>query len=369
MKKEVTMTAIAALMTMSAMAATPTTVVEKTNAMETIVYGNTQAGAVIDRINQLSDTVYGKNTTGNLVDRVNQLYTSVEGEGDSVSLRQEVDVLEYTYQNHVTEGSLLARLDRLERSVSGSVSTGSINSRIQALQVKINGSHTKLTHQIGTVPADHVFQVTLREPVSTKLNHVGDTISFEMGEDLMDGDILLVPAGTVGVATVESLQKSRSFGRNGSLTMSFDIPAMDGTHIMGVQGPEAQEKTKGELKAAGASVAGAVLLGPVGLVGGLFVKGKPIEWPEGTTIYIQPQDVVTVQGVVIGGDGRDHSKDLTKAVEAALPQETSSPKEEPVTDAIQGGETAEVSASTDEVQEDTTSDNGVSEPIVVVKRD
>lgn len=79
--------------------------------------------------------------------------------------------------------------------------------------------------------------------------------------------------------------------------------------------------------------------------------------------------MVTVQGVVIGGDGRDHSKDLTKAVEAALPQETSSPKEEPVTDAIQGGETAEVSASTDEVQEDTTSDNGVSEPIVVVKRD
>ncbi len=68
-------------------------------------------------------------------------------------------------------------------------------------------------------------------------------------------------------------------------------------------------ETRNEVKAAGASVAGAVLLGPVGLVGGAFVKGKNIEYPAGSTIYVQPQDSVTIQGLVIGGDGLAHSDD------------------------------------------------------------
>ena len=94
----------------------------------------------------------------------------------------------------------------------------------------------------------------------------------------MDGNVLLVPAGTVGSGTITSLKKARSFGRNGVLDITFDtIPAIDGTEFTAVQGKEAKDKTRSEVKAAGASVAGAVLLGPVGLVGGAFVKGKNIE--------------------------------------------------------------------------------------------
>ena len=70
-----------------------------------------------------------------------------------------------------------------------------------------------------------------------------------------------------------------------------------------------KKKLKGEIKAAGASVAGAVLLGPVGLVGGAFIKGKNIDYPVGSTIFIQPQDSVSIQGLVIGGDGLAHSDD------------------------------------------------------------
>ena len=52
-----------------------------------------------------------------------------------------------------------------------------------------------------------------------------------------------------------------------------------------------------------------ILLGPVGLVGGAFIKGKNIEYPAGATVYVQPQDSVTIQGLVIGGDGLAHSDD------------------------------------------------------------
>ena len=55
------------------------------------------------------------------------------------------------------------------------------------------------------------------------------------------------------------LEKARSFGRNGALDITFDtIPAIDGTEFTAVQGKEAKDKTRSEVKAAGASVAGAV---------------------------------------------------------------------------------------------------------------
>ena len=81
------------------------------------------------------------------------------------------------------------------------------------------------------------------------------------------------------------MKKARSFGRNGALDKTFDtIPAIDGAEFTAVQGKEeAKDKPVMKLKAAGASVAGAVLLGPVGLSRWRFVKGKNIEYPAGTT--------------------------------------------------------------------------------------
>ena len=50
--------------------------------------------------------------------------------------------------------------------------------------------------------------------------------------------------------------------------------------------------------AVGASTIGALALGPVGLVGGLFVKGKDVELPAGSVLYIQTQRDVTTKGLV-----------------------------------------------------------------------
>ena len=240
--------------------------------------------------------------------RVDTLYNSVEGSGTNISLREEMDALEYTYQNSINAGSLVDRVEKMERSVNGRIGSGSLQKRIISLKTKVYGSNVNLTNQVGTLAGDQVFKVTLNDAVSSKTSHEGDTVSFTVAENVMDGNVLLVPAGTVGSGTITSLKKARSFGRNGALDITFDtIPAIDGTEFTAVQGKEAKDKTRNEVKAAGASVAGAVLLGPVGLVGGAFVKGKNIEYPAGSTIYVQPQDSVTIQGLVIGGDGLAHS--------------------------------------------------------------
>ena len=375
MKKQVLTLLMASLLTGTAFAA-PGTVTEKTQVLESTVYGAPQDGAIVDRINQLDETVYGNGFSGNtatLSKRVDSLYDSVEGSGTNISLREEMDALEYTYQNSINDGSLVDRVEKMERSVNGRILTGSLQKRIISLKTKVYGSNVTLTNQVGTLSSDHVFKVTLNDAVSTKTSHEGDSIKFTVAENVMDGNVLLVPAGTVGSATITSLKKARSFGRNGALDITFDsVPAIDGTEFTAVQGKEAKERTKGEIKAAGASVAGAVLLGPVGLVGGAFIKGKNIDYPVGSTVFIQPQDSVSIQGLVIGGDGLAHSDD--ELAEAVTVPATNDDSVDNSVDNVDNNTTVNADdndtnvADTEEVEDTNDAAENVSQPIVVVKR-
>ena len=77
MKKQVLTLLMASLLTGTAFAA-PGTVTEKTQVLESTVYGAPQDGAVVDRINQLDETVYGNGFSGNtatLSKRVDSLQT------------------------------------------------------------------------------------------------------------------------------------------------------------------------------------------------------------------------------------------------------------------------------------------------------
>ena len=61
------------------------------------------------------------------------------------------------------------------------------------------------------------------------------------------------------------------------------------------------EKAKLENKslatAAGASVAGMIILGPIGVVGGAFVHGKDVNIPAGAETYIQIKEQVELYGI------------------------------------------------------------------------
>lgn len=359
MKKQVLLLAVAALMSGQVWAA-PETVLEKTDALETTIYGSVQVGALVDRVDQIGQTVYGKQESGTITSRVDSLYSSIEGNKQGkVSVQQQLAMLEWSYHNKEGSGSLISRVEQLERSVNGRIGTGSLESRIQTLNKTINGQPLKLTSQVGTVNSTDVFSVTLDTPISTKTNKLGDTFQFTVAEDIMDGNVLIVPAGTVGEGHISEIKSASSFGRSGKLDMVFDkVPTLDGSSFTAIQGEEAKEKTKQELKAAGASVAGAVLLGPVGIVGGFFVKGKNIDLPVGSLVYVQPQETVTAQGIVVGGDGLAHTTSSVTSDSNYDDYELGNPNETvtlvPADDASEH-ETAASDDSTEQtVEEDTT---------------
>ena len=99
----------------------------------------------------------------------------------------------------------------------------------------------------------------------------------------------------------------------------------------------------------------------------LFVKGKNIEYPAGATIYVQPQDSVTIQGLVIGGDGLAHSDDeLAEAVTVPNAADESEETVDTNEAAVDENETTTEEPAAVEEQEEQV--ENVSQPIVVVKR-
>lgn len=355
MKRSAVLGAVFALLTTSVWAA-PDTVLEKTEALESTVYGKVQVGALTDRVHQLQDTIYGKKQQGSITGQVDSLYTSVEGQGTKITLHQEVNALEWMYYDEVHSGSLVERIGEMERSVNGLESKGSLQSRVQALKQSIFGNQIALKATSGTIGSDQVFTLELTEPVTSQKNVKNDVVHVKVAEDVMDGETLLIPKGTIGTGHITEITKARSFGRNAKLNIVFDqLQGIDGTVFTAIQGEEAKAKTKGELKAAGASVAGAVLLGPVGLVGGFFVKGKSIDLPVGTLVYVQPESSVTISGVEIHG------------VDTAIG--TKAPVESVAVPKVAGPVATEATAIKTEPVQVVPDDSLTEKPVIIVKRE
>ncbi|MEC9488893.1 MAG: hypothetical protein UMV23_05370, partial [Halanaerobium sp.] len=52
--------------------------------------------------------------------------------------------------------------------------------------------------------------------------------------------------------------------------------------------------------AAGASILGTVVLGPIGLLAGFLVKGDPVNMPVGTEFYLEtPPEAYQITGLVL----------------------------------------------------------------------
>ena len=63
-------------------------------------------------------------------------------------------------------------------------------------------------------------------------------------------------------------------------------------------GELAKQKAESIAGAAGAAIGGMIILGPVGVVGGAFVKGNSVTIPVGCETYVQTSEDVAMQGVV-----------------------------------------------------------------------
>ena len=114
----------------------------------------------------------------------------------------------------------------------------------------------------------------------------------------MVGDMLVAPKGSRVFAHITTVKPPRSFGRSSVIEMEIDGVEVLGPYVVPVNigdaAKKAMEADSAMIGAAGASLAGAVLLGPVGLAGGFLIRGNDKQLKEGTLFYAQTSEATPI---------------------------------------------------------------------------
>lgn len=280
-----------------AMAATPDTVQSKLDAIEKDTYGMEQTGAIMERINRLEKDYNGTHMAGSMMARVDALYNEVYVNGTKPCKQALLNAIQWNIHREVSTEPVQDRIASLEMQINGKTEEGTFSERIDRLGKASFGEKNPPMVKV-EIPADTLVKIALSEPVSSKNLKVGDKVRYQVAEDVMVDGVLLFVKGAEGEGTVTKVRPARNFGRNAELVIDFEkIKSVDGTYVDTFVGDAAKKEMTNLAMAAGASIAGIVLLGPLGVIAGVFVNGKNIEHPEGTEVFIQTKNAETLYGV------------------------------------------------------------------------
>ncbi|MBO8127186.1 MAG: hypothetical protein H0Z38_08140 [Firmicutes bacterium] len=265
---------------------------------EMALYGETSPTlSIVERVEELEKDLLGEVSTGPLINRIATITELLNGAGDKVSINLKVSTLEWYSTRSVNPGSLEERVAGLETLYYGGPQEGSLIKRIDRL-VSMTFPEGEFDVALVKVPDGQTIRIKLQTELSSAKSKVGDEVKYVLVEDLRLENRLIIPAGTQGTGTVQQVTKAGNLGRDGRVVVDFGyVRAIDGTMVPLVMDKEALDKNKSEQLAAGASLAGVLLLGPIGLVGGYFVKGKDVTIPIGTEFYVQVDGPIPVGGL------------------------------------------------------------------------
>ena len=173
------------------------------------------------------------------------------------------------------------------------------------------------------LPEATIIRASLAYPLSPKSAKKGDSVDLLLDSDLVVGAKLVAPKGSRVSAVVEEVTKPRSFGRPAEVKISVDSLFPLGPSpirlVFGEESKQAVEAESAQLAAAGTSVVGALLLGPVGLVTGFLVRGDLKELPAGSVVFSQTEETVKAGAypVPLGLRGLLRDPDAVVPVESA----------------------------------------------------
>lgn len=274
------------------------TALDKMNNLEKYYFGSKQTGSLLERSNKLEKDIFGSTSTDPLMLKVDRAY-SYTGEPSLAvpSFVIKLNAVEWNLSHSLTGGSAKSRLENMEKMLIGSPTAGSFDSRLSQL-LKLTYIDGQVEIAQSTLNKDTLIKIRLLTPLDSKTSRPGDVFRFAAEEDLYSGGTLVIAKGAIGQGKVAEVEEAKNFGRDAKLTLSYDlIQAMDGTDVPVILGEKAKQQTLSMAKAAGATVAGVAILGPVGLLGGAFVQGENVKMPVGTLLYVQVKNDIQVYGL------------------------------------------------------------------------
>lgn len=299
-KKIISLLLTAALMVTTmgmAAAAVPQTVQGKLALIEEDTYGSEQTGAVMDRLNKLEKDYDGSHRSGSLMARIDALYNEVYKNAAGPSMLARLNAIEWNIDHEVSMKPVETRLADMELGLMGKTEEGTFKARIDKLGKASFGAEALPIEKV-QVPANTLIKVATVDAVNAKNLKAGDTVRFKVAEDVIVDGSLIFAKGEPGEGTVEKVRQAKNFGRNAEVQIDFHhTKSIDGTEVDTYVGEESKKEMKHLAMAAGASIAGMLLLGPIGIIGGAFVKGKNVDVPAGTELFIETENEESLYGV------------------------------------------------------------------------
>ena len=273
---------------------------EQLDAVENTLYGTHQSSSMMERIESLEDDIYGSPDSGrNILDRIQSAYEYVCGtNGGNGSFLQKLNAVDSRFNSQITSGPAKTRIEELENTIYGQVQGGSLNQRLNRLvETAYDGGQVPVESVV--LPKDSLLKIEFTAPLSSRTARAGDPVSFRVADNLYVNDVLVLSKGASGVAEVSKIVQPRSFGRDARIDVKFShVFAVDGSHVPIYIGKLAKQEAKTAAGAAGATIGGMIVLGPIGAIGGAFVTGQSIVIPEGSTTYVQVVQDQTISGIV-----------------------------------------------------------------------
>lgn len=276
---------------------------EKLAALERTLYGTEQAGALVTRTDSLEDDVYGTITTDPILNRVDNLYDYVNGYPGSgeASFLTKLSAVEWQFTESTAGGPAKSRIESLETMLNGEVGTGSLASRLEGL-ANLAFQDGIVVVETVTLPKDSVIKLEFAEDLSSKTAQAGDVVKYKVADNVFVNDVLVIPKGAEGLGKVTKVVGPRMFGQDARIDVDFGfLYAIDNTRVKVFLGEIAKQEAKTIAGAAGATIGGMVVLGPIGVIGGAFVTGKSVNIPAGSITFVQVKGDTEIQGMFYQG--------------------------------------------------------------------
>lgn len=277
---------------------------EKLAIVEHMLYGNAQEGSLIQRMDAIEHDVYGIATGDPVLDRISRMYDYLAGIPSSgeASFTTRLNVVEWRLKESMSSSPARQRIEEAETLLNGAPGSGAYAIRLEQLLKLTAYADGVVPTQVVTLPKDTLLKIAFMDTFGSRDNKVGDKVHFKAVDNLYVNDVLVLPKGATGIGEIKKIRKPKAFGRDGRVDINFvHIFGIDGTKIPIYVGDLAEQEAKTVAGAAGVAVGGMILLGPVGAIGGAFVKGKQVEIPAGTVTVVQTGADTEIQGAIYQG--------------------------------------------------------------------
>ncbi|MGI6075269.1 MAG: hypothetical protein ACOYD9_02720 [Pyramidobacter sp.] len=287
---------------------------EQLDRIEKTVYGSVHTGGMLSRLDDIEKDLYGSELQGTLLERQSAHVDFIEnGSNGQPSLLFKTSVAEWGLEipNNAAQ-PLVDRVPLIEKKLEASaLDSRPLAMRIERALGKIVSD--PVTADVTEVPVGTVARLQLMETLKPAKTKKGDVVLFRATHNIIVNNALVVPVGAPAEGVVLSVKKPGAFGRPSQIKIAVkSLKTLGGATLPLTQGEASKKATEFEASyaaAAGTSLVGAMVLGPVGLVSGFFIRGNAKDVPAGSIMYAETEKAVSVPAYPIPDSLKAHASE------------------------------------------------------------